>query len=443
MAIPLVGKLSGEGIDTGAIIAFTGVAILIFAFIKLGVTQSTTVTLLFATSPLWLPYLTFWLFYEKWMDMVGIGFYYENGRTTLEIKLPPEVFKSPEAMETVIAQIYSVNSPDNLWQTYIDGKRPLPVSFELVSRGGEVKFYVNLPTKKVKELFKVNLYSQYPGVEISELAIDYTAEIPSDLKGYTAMTVRMGKKKDSVYPIKTYTEFGLDKLPKEEEKLDPMTPMLEALGSLKSHEQLWIQIIVTPHRERNFKNGQLQYQSTWEKPARAAIDKIMQRDGKTKIGLPELEGAPRLTPGERTNIEAIEKNLEKYAFETAIRFIYIVPDGKFNGDRIALFIRTFSQWDVQGRNQIGVRWRTDFNYMMFSDPFRTKVPALKRQEVKYYKMRLYAPRTGADTPKIFTSAELATMYHLPGKVALTPSLQRVTSTRSEAPSNLPVGQYTL
>jgi hypothetical protein len=306
-----------------------------------------------------------------------------------------------------------------------------------------VHFYINVPTKKTKELLKVELYSQYPGVEVTEVALDYTAEIPGDMNGWEGLFFHMGKKKDQAYPIKTYIEFGLDKLPKEEEKLDPMTPMLEALGSIKTHERVWIQIIIVPHREASLKNGQLTAAPTWEKGVRKEIDTIMQRDGKTRLGLPELEGSPRLTPGERAMIEAMEKNVEKYAYETAIRWAYLTPTGKFNGDVIPMVIRTFSQYDIQGRNAIGVRWRTDFDYKMFADPLGTKLPALKREELELYKRRSYQSRSAADGMKIFTSLELATIYHLPGKVALTPSLQRVTSTRSEAPANLPIGNYSL
>jgi hypothetical protein len=446
--IPIVGKLfgflDGEGVDGGVFIAIGGIIIVLILFSFVDVSQFQVVTLLFALAPLWLPYLAFGVLYWKWMETVGNQFYLDNGRTTMEIKLPPEVFKSPEAMETVFNLIHNVASPDNLMQTYLDGKRPLPYSFELVSTGGQVHFYVNVPTKKTKESFKIDLYSQYPGVEIIELPLDYTAEVPSDLKGFELMGFRAGKKKASVYPLKLYQEFGMDKLPKEEEKLDPITPMLEALGSIKPHERLWIQFIITPHREQNFKNGQLRPVPTWDKEARAEIDKIMNRDSKTKRGLGQDEDGsgnmnPLLTPGERTMIEVMERNLQSYAYETGIRWLYIAEKGKFNPEAFAPIIRAFSQWDVQGRNAIGIRWRTDYNYKMFSDPLGSKIPTLKREELKYYKLRKYWGRTGADQPKIFTSAELATIYHLPGKVAMTPTLQRITSTRSEAPSNLPIG----
>ena len=48
-------------------------------------------------------------------------------------------------------------------------------------------------------------------------------------------------------------------------------------------------------------------------------------------------------------------------------------------------------------------------------------------------------RGDADKAKVFSAEELATVFHLPGQVALTPTLNRIGSTRSEAPANLPVG----
>lgn len=373
--------------------------------------------------------------------MVGLDFYYQNGRTTLEIRLPPEVMKSPAAMETVITQIHNTQSPDNLMQTYLDGKRPLPMSLELVSTGGEVKFYANLPSKKTKAAFKLDLYSQYPGVEVLEVPIDYTAEIPNDLKGWELMSFHMGKKKDQVYPIKTYTEFGLDKLPKEEEKVDPITPMLETLGAIGPNERLWVQIIMVPHRDQKFKQGQLRSAPTWEKAVYEEIEKILKKRSRlVKMGETEVEGMSVLTPGERETIEVMERNAAQYPYETAIRWIYAAREGHFNGDMIAPTIRTFAQYDVIGRNAIGARWRTDFNYNFISDPFGTRRKALKLEELRNYKLRRYSKYNAAAAPKIFTATELATIYHLPGQVALTPTLSRITSTRGEAPSNLPTGQ---
>jgi hypothetical protein len=46
---------------------------------------------------------------------------------------------------------------------------------------------------------------------------------------------------------------------------------------------------------------------------------------------------------------------------------------------------------------------------------------------------------GGDKPFILTTEELATVFHFPsGLVSQTPTLKRVGSKKSEAPSNLPV-----
>lgn len=68
-----------------------------------------------------------------------------------------------------------------------------------------------------------------------------------------------------------------------------------------------------------------------------------------------------------------------------------------------------------------------------------KKKILKDRELLELKMRSLAPKSSIDGGVIFTTEELATMFHLPGLVALTPSLGRIPSTRSQAPSNLPVG----
>ena len=395
-----------------------------------------------ALTPIWLPITLFYLTFDRWMYYATNSFAAGQGRTTLRINLPQEVFKSPEAMESVLAQIHNVNTPDNLMQTYIDGKHPLTYSFELVSTGGEVRFYINIPTKKTKNATEAQLYAQYPGIEVIEEDIDYTDEIRWDPDKYEYMSFHMGKKEDEIFPLKTYIDYGLDKIPKEEEKFEPMAPMLEQLGKIKPHERLWIQFLCVPHVKKNFKNGSFTEVLTWDKKAKTAIDKMLKRDARIDADSDSFERAPMLTMGERDNIAAIERNVSKYAYEVGIRWMYITQKGKFDGDVISPMIRSFSQYDVIGRNGVGVRWRTDFDYNFLSDRSGKLKLKLKRSELAFYKARYYYYRDrkgGGDAPKVFSVEELATMYHVPGSGVMTPSLPRITSARKEAPSNLPTG----
>lgn len=446
--IPVIGWffswLAANDSDYGGLLFFTCVFVFggLWWWTDISFAQVFIITA--ALAPIWASYFIFrHLFYNKWMDYKGKSFALYNGRTTLRIKLPPEVKKSPEAMEFVISQIHNTANPDNLMQTYLQGKRPLTFSFELVSIGGEVRFYVNVPTSKTKAAFEANMYAQYPGVEIVEEPVDYAAEIPlGGGEEWDMMSFHMGKKKPGEFPVKTYVDYELNRMPDEDEKVDPITPMLEVLSSITPDERLYVQYVMKSFRKESFKNGQLVFGEgpDWSEKVDKAVNTLMNRDPKTRGALEggSAEELARLTTGERDKIAAMERNKDKYAYKGAIRWIYFVKKGKFNGDLINPVIRSFSQWDLAGRNMIGVRWRTDAGYKDLIPGTYKAIEGWKKQEHKEYKTRVYYNKGGIDIDTIWTAEELASLYHLPGQVALTPTLDRIGSTRSEAPSNLPV-----
>jgi hypothetical protein len=430
------------GAAAGPLLLCFGFGMMIFALYTLDVNFIPALSFLVALSPIWVPFALFHIFFERWQDYTGLKFQDDNGRATLRIKPPQDVFKSPEAMESVFTQIYNSYSRDNLVQAYVDGKRPLTFSFELASIGGEVRFYANVPRKKVKNALESQLYAQYPGIEVVEEVIDYTAEVRNDLDKHDFMGFHFVKKDDQVLPIKTYIEFGLDKMPKEEEKFEPMAPLLEHLGKCKPHERIWIQWLCTPHVKQEFKNGYLNAKPTWEKAGKAKIDSIMKRE-KVDAGTEEGGAQSKLTVGERDTITAIERNIGKYAYEVSIRAMYITLDKKrFDGDMIGPILRGMSQWDIIGRNGVGLKWRSDFDWPWITDPSGSKKRFYKRRELDYYKGRNWVDgdaKGHGDAPKVMSVEELASMYHIPGKTIVTPSLVRVESIRRNAPANLPTG----
>jgi len=435
----ILGELDNNAIGYGSFLAVVGIVFFVVVLGSIGVSQSSVVSWLFYTAPIWLPYLTFILFFNKWVEWVRARNVWTGGRVVLRIMLPPEVMKSPEAMEIFFHQVFLSGAADNLWQVYIDGKHAPIVSYEIVSRGGDINFYITVPEKPA-QLLKDNLYAQYPGISVQEVSLDYTAEIPNDLDGWDFVSFHMNKKKDSHFPIKSYIDMGLDKLPKEEEKNDPITPLLEAMSTINPGHQMWVQILTKAHRTYNWKEGSLKKGKEWTEDAKATIDKIMQRDPGSKKGSIEEEGNPRLTPGERSGVESMERHLSKTPHDVAIRWCYMSPpDSKFDASNIPKMLRALAQTEVKGGNGIGMKWRTDFNYHWFSDPFGTKLPQLKKAELKEYKRRVLYPKSSAMGFKTFSAEELATLYHFPGTVALTPTLNRVGSTQGQAPNNLPTG----
>lgn len=394
----------------------------------------------FATAPIWLPFTTFMLLYEHWLQYVRKKFDHYYGRTTLEIKIPQEIFKSPEAMEIMLTQLYQTGTSDNHKETYIDGKHPPVFGLELVSRGGDVKFYMNVPKRRFKNLTETQLYAQYPGIEVHELPIDYTAEIPWDPSRYFYFSLHFAPKKADAYPIKTYIDYGLDRMPKEEEKIDPINSMLEMLGSMEPQEHMWIQILISANREENFKQGALGLKPDWKADARKEVVKIVE-NARKRAGLKEPGGNDQmlLTEAEKDTIKAIERSVAKLAFNTTIRGIYICPmDNIRIGEQVPAMITAWRPYDELNRNAIGIPWRTDFDWNWWQDPSGKKRLHMKYQEIMEYKKREYTKQGPNDGPKVMTTEELATLFHFPGKVATTPSLGRIPSKRAEPPANLPI-----
>lgn len=424
------------------IFLFIALGIMYKAFSLANVDLKPILTIIISLSPIWLPVILFYITFEMWMWSVHEKFKFDSGRTTLRIKLPQEVFKSPEAMESVFTQIHNPGRADNLMQTYFDGRHPLVLSFEIVSIGGDVRFYANVPTKKSKNALEAQLYAQYPGIEVTEELIDYSSEVVWDPSTWDLISFHLTKKEDDIYPIKTYIDYGMDRLPKEELKFEPMAPLIEHLGKVKPHERIWIQILTTAHAKEGFTTGSLRKVPTWEAKAQAKINEIMGRD-KQNLGVEETESRPVLTMSERDTIAAIERNISKYAFKVAIRAMYITQTGKFDGDMISPMLRSFAQYDIVGRNGIGVKWRTDFDYNFIQDMSGRRKYIMKKNELESYKSRFYLPgdkKRHVDKERIMSTEELATIFHIPGTSIVTPTLSRVESNRKEAPANLPIAR---
>lgn len=428
------------GLGGKVVVAIVGVAMMSYTIVNIDFESNVALSIIFTTAPIWLPIITFQAFFHEWMDYVQKEYDIYMGRVSFEIKIPQDVFKSPEAMELILIQLHQKANPDNHYETYIDGKYPHVTALEIVSRGGELKFYINSVRKKYKDLAEAQFYAHYPGIELHELDIDYTAEFPWDPEKYSYFALHYGLKKEDGYPIRTYIEFGMDKLPDEEEKIDPMNSLLEFLGSLKPEENMWVQILISANKAYGFKEGSVTKIPDWTVGAKELIKKII--DAAVERAGAETTGnvMQLLTESEKDTIKAIERSIGKNGFNFAVRTMYITKKGHFNPDRMSQMNTTWRAFDDNNRNSIGVRWRTDFDWNWWQDPKGKRAEALKKFELSEYKRRDYHTQSTslADTKKVMTTEEIATIFHLPGRVASTPSLARIPSKRGEPPPNLPL-----
>jgi hypothetical protein len=299
-------------------------------------------------SPVILVIILFIIFWPLWINYVRSEAIFKKKTVLLEIKLPKETIKSPMAMELFITSLSQWagegNAFDRIWG---GGTRPW-YSLEMVSIEGQVRFYIWTRADQ-KNFVQSSLYAQFPGIEVAE-AEDYAKSVHFDPKETKIWTATMKLLNPDPYPIKTYVDYGLDKDPKEEYKVDPLAPLIEYLGGVGYNQQVWIQILVRSHRVEQ-KGFLLTFskEDKWKDQARAEVNKILLRDPKTKVAGAKDEATgftklPSISKGEQDIVEALERSITKMAFDVGIRVMYIAKKEFFDASNKGGILGSFKQF---------------------------------------------------------------------------------------------------
>jgi len=398
--------------------------------------------ILITISPIFLLIVMFVIFWEVWVNYIRSREIFGMKTSVLELRLPKDTYKNPLAMETFLQSLH--NTAGGSWYLqYWKGSPKAWFSLELVSIEGTVKFFIWTASSRKANLIS-SLYSQFPEIEIYERE-DYTKSVHFDPKTMKIWAGEMILTKEDAYPIKTYVDYGLDKDPKEEFKVDPLTPLIEYLGSVPANQQVWIQILIMAHQKVTKPGKWFKTHDQWENDAKKLVNEILKRDEKTKVaGTEDKDGIirlPSISEGERETVKAIERSLHKHPFDVGIRALYIAPKDQFSasfgiGGIIGNF-KHFSSNQLNGFKTNGKVWhmRLEFPWQDYKDIRANKYSA---QGLDAYKRRSYFYTPYDKKPIVLNSEELATIYHFPGAVSATPNLERVPSKKSGAPANLPI-----
>ena len=379
------------------------------------------------------PFVFGWVFFKEYIVYKRNVFIFSQNAVLLEIKLSKMLPKSPLAMELFLTSLYQTKGESTWIAKYVHGKVRPWFSLEIASFGGEIHFYIRC-WKFWQAFVTSSLYAQFPDVEVSE-AEDYSEGMHFDKEKIDLWGSNFVLKKPSHYPILSYTHYGLEKDPDEELKIDPMTPLLEYLGSIKEGEQAWLQILIRAHKAEKPKPGTWFEKVDWTYAAKEDIKKLKE-SGKTDLEGISIEGSA-LSRGDKEVIDAIQKNISKTAFDTLIRGIYLAPVDKFNDFNIAGFNGSFKQYNSEHLNKFDNDHETDFRY-----PWQD-ITGNRLLHLKHHALQEYQLRAAFHTPHkahFFTMniESLATIYHFPGETAKTPSIRRIEAKKSEAPQNLPI-----
>ena len=413
---------------------------------------------------------TLWVIRFRWLTMK----YLEKQKPCLlEIRLPKEITKSPAAMEIFFSHLEQ-GGAGNYSEAFLDGKTRPWFSCEIVSTGGFVRFFVWCSEEKFRNIVEAQLYAQFPNLEIFE-AEDYTKDFYFDPEKYQLAAVQYTLTKGDVFPIKTYIDYGLDEDQKDEYKIDPLTSVLEYMGALKQGENAWIQIMLQKHEPESWLHGKLTLDVKPDKAnlfqrismnlfgkSKSLKDEVKEEIQKIKestLTIPEkgsdekIMKFPNPTKGNIEIIAALERSASKAPFDCMIRSVYIAEKAAFlpvNVGGLIGGLKQFGSNNLNGFKPGGkgadiTKTQKDLLrvFPFLKKRYDKKISTWKKGMLYSYKLRSFFQwpyKNYRKTPPfVLTTEELATLFHFPsGMVSQTPTLKRVTSKKSEAPSNLPI-----
>lgn len=415
-------------------------------------TISSILTLIFQLWWLWLFLILFFITRSLWLVYAQEMYKKSNIWMLLELQIPRETERSPRAMEQVFMAIHSVkNSPATAKEKWWDGETPLWFSCEAASFGGEIHFYLWIPSKH-RNMIEAALYAHYPDIEIREAPDDYVSRFPPTFRelserGYTLFGNELVLSKEDAYPIRTYHDFEEKQ---EEFQLDPIASLLEILTKLKPQEHLWVQFLIRPKVD-----------DSWKKEGEGIIKELKEKVGKRQVmtAFGEMVMIDR-TPGETEIMKAVEKNVEKPGFDAVIRYLYIAPqeiyDGNFGQRAVPGALNQYASEALNKFSHNVFAWtRASLWFWPFLFPNRRAFARKERMYAKYRTRKMYgeklAPvlvdmkffdwgtRAWKKSKMVLNVEELATIFHLPMKAVLTgPLIKRIEARKAGPPAGLPI-----
>lgn len=397
--------------------------------------------ILYQTAFIWLPAMLLVALWDIWIMYRRAQFFAKKEYVVLEVKIPRDIFKSPLAMEFFIDGLNQPFGEANWYEKYWKGQTVAWFSLEIAAINGGIHFFI-WSRKEYKNRIEANLYSQFPGIEIYEVP-DYTLPVTYNPEVNGLWSTEFYLTDPDVFPIKTYIDYGLDKDPDEEYKIDPMTPLIEFMGSLGKEHQAWVQIVIRVHRaeHKDPETGKM-VDKKWKKAASVEIDKIL---AKTKSVLDkegkmaEMSRIP--TKGESEIISALERSISKKGFDVGIRAVYTAPKDLFDPNNIGGIIGCIANFNspLNGFKPSGALTpKYQFKPLAWKNRKKSSIDYQKRSFLYAYKNRGFYYNEFKRKPFVLNTEELATLWHFPGGVSTTPTFSRIESKKFEAPSNLPV-----
>lgn len=406
--------------------------------------------------------------FKVWLHYIQQDFISGITWVVLEVVPPREVLRSPKAMELFLTNALYHKSRKGGLEEYWQGAVWFWYSLEIVSIEGQVHFYIRVPTR-IRPLVETQMYAQYPQAQVREVE-DYTLAVDGIYddkeKGtskYNMWGCEFKLDKPDGYPIKTYVDFGLDKDPKEEFKVDPISPVIEFFSSIGKGEQLWLQFVVRHSRKKYKTKGTHFKTHDWV----IESQEEMKRELEPYTGWKErpdgtIQKEIRAPSFMDNVVKGMSNKMMKVGFDVGVRTCYVAERQIFNHNvrkSLRLIFRQYANPLLNSFERFNSTQPDAFAGNLFQSFFLASKATVRRlsdrmlheyreREFFYPPLRHKIHFPWPISPFIFpnyfhhktcllNAEELATLWHFPGQILKVPTLERIESKEAAPPTNLP------
>src|SRR3989344_5324422 len=300
----------------------------------------------------------------------------------LQVAVPRDNEIKIDTMEQFFGSLYSIKKGSKGpfgWLTFLVVQPH--ISFEIVARKEDVRFYIVIP-EKMRDLVEKQIHGGYPGAEIK------VVDEPNIFTDTGRVEFAWMILRNAAYnPINVYKNLATD----------PMAGLTSAVAKMGEGEGAHIQILIHPADNK------------WKGKGRSWISKTKKTEANPEKASYKVDSKV---------MEAVENKVGKPGFYTSIRVVVCSENSGSAKAHMANIRAAFEQYngDLNG--------------------FKGKKIRLKGHFMLDFIYR-YQPAIWWGNWTILNSEELATIYHFPNKTIETPHIHWLNAKRAPAPQQIP------
>ncbi|MDO8496957.1 MAG: type IV secretion system DNA-binding domain-containing protein [bacterium] len=299
---------------------------------------------------------------------------------TLELKLPKENELKIDVAEQMFSSFASLKKSG--WFSFLDVDDTL--AFEIIGKKSDIRFYVSAPNRLI-DLVEKTIYGYYPSADIKKVD---EPNIFSE-KGHVAYGCLV--QKDIAYmPLKVYRDIPSD----------PLGSLTSSLSKMDEGEGAMIQFLIRSA------------DSKWKKLGKSYVSSTKKNEANPEKATFKTD--PKM-------LEKVDDKCSKSGFETVIRFVVSAQSKEMASTHLRNIKNSFGQFNSDLNSLKGPR-------ILFKGGFMINL---------IYKFFPIFETRFSKSVSIFSSEELATMFHFPNKTVETPHLQWLKAKTGPVPAEVP------